>query len=366
MTTPVKHTTQVVDEHDMYLYRERYQQRRPFDLVLPYACQAARMLKRGVYGNPNLDPGREVDAHICFSEPTPLWDDSTRVEQAKSLAYSKLLGKISDRASMGENIGQLAEATELLVQSFNNLRNGVKSLRQRDPVAFGKWLLEGSKSHKEHFFNPVKKIASGVLILDFVVLPTLEDIYSAINVLQSPIKDVRVRGRAFVDKNLVFDTGAAGSRWVTETGKVFAEYGASLKVDNPNLWLANTMGVVNPAQIAWQLLPGSFLFDWLIPIEQTLGMMTDFLGLEVSSSYTTSTIRTTRTEGFSPGFYQGQTALFSRLDMVRTPGIVLPSLRFRPLKVPGMRRAANAAALAIQAFGPGKSKLSSTVGIKEG
>jgi hypothetical protein len=198
-------------------------------------------------------------------------------------------------------------------------------------------------------------------MLNFVVSPTIDDIYSALSILQEPLKNVRVRGRSHVEKRVSYDPGTNGSRFTAEYGKVMAEYGASVKVDNPNLWLANTMGVLNPIQTAWQLLPGSFLFDWLIPIEQTLGMMTDLLGLEIQSSYSTYAVATVRTEGFTPGFYKGQTALFSRIDMVRTSGISLPSLRLRPLKVPGLKRLANAASLAVLAFGPGGRGASSQV-----
>jgi len=323
-------------------------QRRPYDLVLPYEVKAARLLKRGVYGSGQVQTTPPA-ANLCFSNPVAVFNDTTRIDQAKSLAYAKLLSKISDRANWGENIGQYSESVKLARDSLENLAGAVRAFRKKDPTAFGKWMLKGGKGG---WFQPIKRVAQGVLVLDFVLLPTLEDIYSAMQILQEPIKNARVRGRAHVIKNVSYDPGTFSSRWVTESGKVLAEYGASIKVDNPNLWLANTMGVLNPAQIAWQLVPGSFLFDWLIPIEQTLGMMTDLLGLEVQSSYSTYAVKSVRTEGFSPGFYQGQTALFSRIDMVRAVGISLPSLRFRPLKVPGMKRLANAGALAIQAFGP--------------
>lgn len=368
MATPITGPVlQQVVEQDTYLSRQRYRQRRPYDLVLAYQVRAARLLRRGKYST-GSDAQPNIFAQVAATtDPVSSFDDTTRINQAKSLAYARLLGKISDRANWGENIGQFRESTKLLEDSFKKLAGAVRAVRKRDPAAFGRWMVGDKKSAgKGHWFNPFREVANASLQWNFAIAPTISDIYSAMSFLQEPIKDVRVRGRAHVEKACSYDPGGFGNRWATESGKVLAEYGALVKVSNPNLWLVNTMGVLNPVQTAWQLLPGSFLFDWLANVEQTLGMMTDFCGLEVVSSYSTYAVKSVRLEGITPGFYKGQTALFSRLDMVRTPGISLPSLRFRPLKIPGMRRAGNAAALAIQAFGPGKRSGSLVPGVGGG
>jgi len=321
--------TQAIDTADVFLNRKRYKQKRPYNLNLSYSSKQARVrMKSGNFS---------FSASGTFSGPSY----SKEIAQAQALAFERLKGAMSDRASMGENLGQLGSSARLIVDKVRVVSESLRRLRRFDVSAFAAWMDKGFVKRNSKFASQL------TLEINFAITPSINDIFSAINILQEPIKSASVKGRATVPYREQFSTTSQFSRTWSMGGKVSAEYGARVAISNPNLYLANTMGLINPVQIAWQLLPGSFLIDWFLPVEQFLGYATDFLGLRVESSYSTWFARGVYSEFWTT---YGWTAMTDWADMQRAPTIVLPSLALRPLKVPSLKRAANAVSLLIQAF----------------
>jgi hypothetical protein len=241
---------------------------------------------------------------------------------------------------MGENIGQLGSSARLIAEKCAVVYQSLKALRRLDVSAFAHWVNRGFIKRNTKF------AAQLTLEVNFAIAPSVNDIYSAINVLQNPVKASPLYGRASIPFYERLSASPFARNW-TSDAKVSTLYGCYVEVSNPNLYLATSMGLINPAQIAWQLLPGSFLLDWFIPVEEFLGYGTDFYGLTLTGSYTTSFVKGYYNEVW-PFYNIG--GLCSFFSVRRVGGIVLPSLALRPLKVPSMKRAANAASLVVQAF----------------
>jgi hypothetical protein len=334
VTGPV---TQYLDTPMQFINRQRRKQKRPYNLELPYSAQIGGTTSMTGFTNPTY-----LLANKPFSTgPSGSYWLDKLVPQAQQIAYSRLIGAISDRASMGENLGQLGSSVRLIVDKAKIVADAVRRLRRFDVSAFAAWMDKGFVKRNSRFASQL------TLELNFAIIPSINDIFSAVEILQNPIKSARVRGRATEPLSASYNTTAGFTRTWTMYGKVSAEYGARVAISNPNLYLANAMGLINPVQIAWQLLPGSFLVDWFIPVEQFLGTATDFLGLRVESSYTSWFARGNYSEYWTTYGWKG-TVVFAETE--RAAGINLPSLTLRPLKIPSLKRAANAVSLAIQAF----------------
>jgi hypothetical protein len=69
-------------------------------------------------------------------------------------------------------------------------------------------------------------------------------------------------------------------------GKVFVRTGGRVGIENLDLALASQLGVVNPASIAWELIPFSFIVDWFLNVGDFLNQFSDFLGLRIEDDYT--------------------------------------------------------------------------------
>lgn len=71
------------------------------------------------------------------------------------------------------------------------------------------------------------------------------------------------------------------------TWKVTVRYKARLRVNNAGLRALAQLGMTNPAVLAWEVIPFSFVADWLIPIGKTLENLSAFDGLSVESWHRT-------------------------------------------------------------------------------
>lgn len=80
----------------------------------------------------------------------------------------------------------------------------------------------------------------------------------------------------------------------------FVQGGISTKyvarVNNEYLHNADRLGVLNPASIAWELYPFSFVVDWFVPIGSILSAVTATAGLEFVSGQTTYSYKHTYAE----------------------------------------------------------------------
>lgn len=114
--------------------------------------------------------------------------------------------------------------------------------------------------------------------------PSLDDIYSSLMVLEKDIPSGRYHGQSITARNALVRSGII---YHTENVSYVCKMGGTVTLSNPNIALAAQLGLVNPVSIAWNLVPFSFLADWVFDVGVWLESFTDFLGFDVSAAYTT-------------------------------------------------------------------------------
>ncbi len=196
-----------------------------------------------------------------------------------------------------------------------------------------------------------KNTASNWLQLQYGWLPLINDAEQAAKFLaqQSLPRVYKVRVRRQIVSPIVgaSPTNTRFSGQSTESGQLVA----ILKEVN----VAALSGLLNPAAVAWELVPYSFVADWFIPIGDYL----DARGLAQSLTGTFVTTRKTRTRaefiGFQPASaYKAFTGTYSyeNVQLIRTvtSSLAIPLPEVKPLSEAfSWKRATNAVALLIQA-----------------
>lgn len=119
--------------------------------------------------------------------------------------------------------------------------------------------------------------------------PMLSDIYNAVDNICSPYPDQKITvgvTRAYNSREVVGSPNE--SVYVVKSKQqsvTTAAYG-KMRVTNHNLFLANQLGLLNPAQTAWEIVPFSFMVDWVFNVGKVLGSLTDFAGLSFEATGT--------------------------------------------------------------------------------
>lgn len=119
--------------------------------------------------------------------------------------------------------------------------------------------------------------------------PLIQDVYTQAENLanymaerSNVVRRARGSAKTKLDKFLVSSTAGFGYPGKVTT-RIVAERRCSVvvryKVDSNQANLLNTFGIQNPAVVAWEVIPFSFVVDWFLPIGNYLESLTATMGL---------------------------------------------------------------------------------------
>lgn len=174
-----------------------------------------------------------------------------------------------------------------------------------------------------------KTLANGWLMYSYGVKPLMDDIYNGMDVLQRPLPYNLVRGSGVGTSPVVRQN--VTNAFFTYQVQCTVKCSAWVQVRNPNLWLANQMGLVNPAMWALEAIPMSFVVDWFSNLSQVVGACTDFTGLDVLDawqSYRQTFTETWQRTSFDPNPFAAPAYKKEKVVFDRVPGIPTPRLLF--------------------------------------
>jgi hypothetical protein len=196
-----------------------------------------------------------------------------------------------------------------------------------------------------------KAFANNWLAFHFGWEPLIQDIGNGIETMSKPYPPAKVYGKGSHRATEAFYSNP-GQFWTFQQNDITSrcKTGCTVRVDNPNLFVAQQLGFINPLSIAWELVPFSFVVDWFANVGQILGQFSEFAGLSLSETYKThfQVVKGTDT------WYYGQTQTKQGVHVIRSLSIATASLRLRPWKGVSTTRAATAVSLLVQLMG-GKS-----------
>lgn len=317
--------------HSRVLSTERwwYRQGKPYDLPLSWTSRRNIL----VYAK---DPTRTSGGAIGLLSNAP--------SLSYNKAYSRLVSQLGEQSQWAVNLAEQKQSLSMIVNRSNQIRLFLHHVRRAQfPAA--------SRALKLSFIpSGVKKskaFANNFLEYHFGWEPLLQDIHAAVESFLNPHlpgkRPISGRGSAQGSTFVAPDTVNFTQGYRTnETSKT--RLGASLSVDNPNLHLASQLGLVNPAAIAWELVPFSFVVDWFANVGQVLSSYTDFAGCSLLNQYATSfgICNSNRLD------YWGDVDTYIYVSCTRVTFISGPSLEVKPFQGLSPVRGITAISLLLQ------------------
>lgn len=270
-----------------------------------------------------------------------------------ALASNKALSQFVDRlrdlqsASVATTLAEWRQAESMLVARATQLSEGLRALRRGDFKKLNK-LFKAPKG----FRAKAKGGANMWLEYHFGWSPLVQDIYNAVQVLSAVPPSQKVRGRGRSSEPILVRNAPIGATTYIQEDLTYScrvECGAEMFTSNPNTALANQMGFINPAAVAWELVPFSFLVDWFLPVGDFLNSFTDLLGHSVHYPYTTTKRSAIGLYRYADGRFITDTWL-SAANLGRVLGLPSYKLRTTPFKGLSLSRGATAISLVIQQF----------------
>lgn len=320
------------------------------DIPSPYTAYRSILLpSKSPY--PGIPTGYFVGTDNTRAYQYLISPPSGLVVKALDKCYGKFIEDVKG-GLQGQLAVSLAEANQSIVMiatRVNQLRDAVRALKRNDFHTLAS-LFKFDKKHK--VFGHGKDLSKIWLELHFGWVPLLHDISDAIDSLQAPLPRARIRAKAQAKDTYIEGSPLAYNSWARSTD-VLVGYtmGAEVSVENPNLYLANQMGFVNPLSVAWELIPFSFLVDWFVPVSNFLNSFTDLYGVSVLNPFTTKFVRTSGWESYldrsAPPSVFTDFWSTEHVMMQRTLGITRPVLGFRNFQRLSVSRAATSVSLLL-------------------
>ena len=233
-----------------------------------------------VVGNSTLT-GRVNGRSIVASNTYPVIPALMRNE-----AVTEALNDISSqKAAIGEDLATFSQTVRMIANPTRSLAKGLKKVWADQSVH--RYLHESALSLARK--GIANRAASRYLEYVYGWKPLMQDIYGLVEYAKhmGP-KPLLVHGRGnsrsqgsipdvnFGDASQAANTTLFG---MTENIKVQCSLWARIDPNYTGLRALQQLGLLNPASLAWELVPWSFVVDWLCPIGPVLSALTARAGL---------------------------------------------------------------------------------------
>lgn len=221
--------------------------------------------------------GQNVVAH-CSPGVSPV--SLAKVTELDGPAYSRLLENAKDqRINIAQVFAERAQTVRLLADSAVRLAGVISKLKRGDV----------SGALKKALPPNAKAVSSDWLAYQYGVKPLLSDIEGLVkelnrggvfrtDIIGSRHEKISSNGAGYSNDNGAFYTGPY-CVWNTKLeAEVTVRYKLKAEVTSGGLKLMSSLGLTNPAALAWEVLPWSFVVDWFIPIGDYLNTIDALVG----------------------------------------------------------------------------------------
>lgn len=300
---------------------------------------------------------RSGDLHYCHPSTggsKTSFDSRPQISTAMTLAKARFTSN-----SYAETLAESRQTSRMIGKRIGTLTSLAKAIRARDRIRADKIAarMRGEQYvYKNTQGKPIsRRFADGWLEYQFGWLPVLADIYDLVGYYNNRLHRGMQVGRSYATNG---GFSVSNGSTAVERAKRIRNHGASAKavvrttVSNPTLRTLSEMGLTNPMSLAWDLLPYSFVVDWILPISSILKSLLYGVGLTDVDSYTVTEHGSFRYISVACcGSYVGS----YKRNVIRQPALsgVLPSIFTNPRDL-GLWHVITSTALLRQQFTGGR------------
>lgn len=239
---------------------------------------------------------------FAFTPPSFLGVDADALRAAESKAVAKFLNKLKDSKFNGAQAFAESQQVHRMIGSF-----AVKTAEALFYLKKGKLRAAGevvgltvgkraatrySKKHHEAKSREDidQMLSSGVLAIQYGVRPLIQDVIGAAELYaQKRVHDVintaRSNGSYQHRADWHAEPDEATKQNATYTVDVTVNYGCTFAKGSEVLHTLKQLGLTNPLLLAWELMPWSFVLDWILPVGDYLSSLDATLGLDFVDGY---------------------------------------------------------------------------------
>lgn len=208
---------------------------------------------------------------------------------AMNKAIGKFRDQLSPQAALGTSLAEIGDSFAMIALRAGTLLKAYKALKRGKFRDFRKALdVRPLEKHKGTKFSKPKDASALWLEYWMGWAPMIGDVYSAIDVIQSDPPPLTISATSGTRAEIRLHTvNQNEERRRDGSLQVTCKVQADVAIRNPNLFLANSLGLVNPANVAWDLIPFSFMVGWFVNVSEFLANLSWDAGLTITNAFST-------------------------------------------------------------------------------
>lgn len=273
---------------------------------------------------------REQNPLVKFSRTTDYWNGYFEIRASEVNGYlvpiaseawsmnnnlsNRLLKKIKDQnlnlavslaefRSTANTVGDLARSIRgVLLQP--KMRLGLRLARKLSRYSDPRWDQKLKRLRKQR----EKDAVNSYLAYTYGLKPIMSDITGSLNQLNKHLESPDYQYKTVKDKRTITDSYSSAYGTSSSTLTTEVQIKCRYKVDT-GVKALSEVGITNPALALYELIPYSFVFDWIIPVGDYLSQLDALVGVSdfqmieglkeeriqtTSSGYTLTTITKSR------------------------------------------------------------------------
>lgn len=253
----------------------------PYVMSYRYQCGVRDGVK--LYSITTIDTVARLEKYSSLS---PSLVDQETINEAVRRWYAKLA---DFRANIAADIATYRQTVDMVTSRTRQIAEAAKQLKRRNLRGFLDVLGLARRGELRNNF------ASTWLEYHYGWVPILSDIHEILSIESN--RALRSTIRVSHRKTGVY-VGAPPNNWDHPKRAVNATFNDIVTVRavctllNPNRVTFSQLGLDNPALLAWELLPYSFVVDWFVPIGPYLESQTAAGNFQITDASVTSTRHT--------------------------------------------------------------------------
>lgn len=221
-------------------------------------------------------------------------------------AYNRVLSQIKDqKINIAQAFAERQQAVNTITKNVNRIASAALAIR-RGNLKHASDLFASKNSHKtkvRNFKDEIKpspqNLSSWWLEFRYGWTPLLKDIYGACELIADTYRSQKPNFVKCYDKQKtgwnaykLFDASTQGGiEYLDATYNEKTTVQIAFVESSPLIQQMSNVGLTNPALLAWELLPYSFVLDWFVPVGSYLGNLDATSGLTFKSGTSTTVKR---------------------------------------------------------------------------
>lgn len=213
--------------------------------------------------------------------------DSAFWANLNNATYAKLYSRLkSDKAGLGVGLLEAGKSIQMIKDRCTKIAT-MFSQKEAELWAHRRVIRRRVGKAPGSWRDVLQARASDILEGEFGWAPLISDAVATMAILANGVPYspwIRASRKAIIRtpfkwdfSNPYFSTGDGWEGWARCT------YSVQVKVTNPNLWLLNQLGLINPATVALDKVPWSWVVGMFVNFNQVLNSFTDDIGIELSN-----------------------------------------------------------------------------------